>query len=75
MKRGRHLGRLCIPSQTLTDPPPSHFLYVHDPTQVSFTAKKTFCNISVEGVESVLDGSPIKYAAQALLATEEYVVE
>ncbi|KAK2077639.1 hypothetical protein QBZ16_004485 [Prototheca wickerhamii] len=45
------------------------------PVEVSFTAKKTFCNISVEGVESVLDGSPIKYAAQALLATEEYVVE
>lgn len=54
---------------------PLNSFSVHDPTQVSFTAKKTFCNISVEGVESVLDGSPIKYAAQALLATEEYVVE
>ena len=56
-------------------PLPLNPFAVHNPTQVSFTAKKTFCNISVEGVKSVLDGSPIKYAAQALLATEEYVVE
>lgn len=45
------------------------------PIQVSFTAKKTLCDLVVSQVVGANTGEPIKYGTKYSLATESYIIE
>lgn len=45
------------------------------PIQVSFSAKRTLCDITVAGVTSAQDNSPVKFGQSTALTTESYIVE
>lgn len=58
------------PKHTHTQHPRSQ-THTHTP-QVSFSASKTFCDITVDGVTNMNSGAPVKYGHKRGMSTAGY---
>jgi coatomer subunit delta len=45
------------------------------PIEVGFSASRTLCQLTVDGVVAAEGGDPVKYGARTAMAVDSYVVE